>query len=473
MTAIRTDRIIAALFLLVTLTMGAQEVSEKQDLAVFRLGTYDVTVPPAILGSVDSAIQQVFINIGRFNVLGMTYRLGRGDVQAFVDKIRQYKEENIEIPEEVQMGKEFFTEADLNAILGSFIVVIPSVDYFDIEGSRSTTTTTTTRTTTAPRSTAPTKTPPPPRGTTTTTVQRDTTGEYHATLQASFTFVNIAEMRAVAQATIETHGYDDDRELAGQEAVDDLPTQLTYEVRKIEEFKLKTGILEIDGRTVIMELGRDLGVMVGDEYEIVGTRVLASGRTLETRSGLLVIREVSDEVSIAQIIYARESPQVGDQLKEYPLLGATVLPYAQVVLGTFVGSRTVILPGVRAVWNRGLFRFKPQAGVEIPIAAGGLPLVTGGLPVNLYVGGQMDLYLGRLQVNPMVSIGVGGAVPLADTDEFYLSHLGFKAAVNATFLLADKVKLSADGGFTYWTDLRSLDRDYFGPVLAVGAEIKL
>jgi hypothetical protein len=443
-----------------------QEVTVKKDIAVFALSTYDATVPAAVMGSVDAAIQGVFINLGRFNVLGMTYRLGKGDVDAFVAKIKDFKQNNVQIPEKVQMGKEFFTEADLNKIIGAFIVVIPSVTFFAVENNASTSSSSSSKASSATSavksalggSTAP----------------KDTKGSYHAKLQSSFTFVDIEKMTAFAQVNLETDGYDDNSDMAAKEAVDDIPTQLTYEIRKIETFKLKTGVVEVQGRTIIIELGRGMGVQLGDEYEIVGSRVLASGKTLSTRTGLVVIREVSDEVSIAQIIYAAPKPQVGDQLKEFPLLGATVLPYAQIMLGSVMGSENVFLPGVRAVWNRGLFRFKPQVGVQVPIGVPGLGLSGGWLPVDLYVGGEMDLYLGRLQINPMVNVGLGGAIPISSSNQdFALSHFGFSAAVNATFLLADKLKLSLDGGFAYWIDLEGLNRDYYGPLAGVGVEFKL
>jgi hypothetical protein len=230
-----------------------QDVSEKKDLAVFALSTYDADVPRDVMGSIDAAIQEVFINIGRFNVLGMTYRLGRGDVEQFIAKIKEFKEKNIQIPEKVQMGKEFFTEADLNKILGAFIVVIPTVTSFDIEGSSTSKSSTSSTDTTNVFAAAVNKAAK-------TTTTKDTTGSYHANLKASFTFVDIEKMSAIAVASIETDGYDDSGDKAAQEAVDSIPEQLTYEIRKIEEFKLKTGVVEVQGRTVILELGRDMGV---------------------------------------------------------------------------------------------------------------------------------------------------------------------------------------------------------------------
>ena len=449
----------------------AQQVSEKKDIAVFALSTYDAAVPGAVIGSVDAAIQEVFITMGRFNVLGMTYRLGRGDVDQFVAKIKEFKEKNIQIPEKVQMGKEFFTEADLNRIIGAFIVVVPSVTFFAVEGN--TTTTTTTSSSSSTTTTKPSASTSTVSSAAVTSVKKDTKGNFHARLQASVTFVDIEKMTAIAQVNVQTDGYDDDRNIAAKEAVDDIPSQLTYEVRKIEEFKLKTGVLEVNGRTVMIELGRNLGVQVGDEFEIVGSRILSSGKAFSTRTGLLVIREVSDEVSVAQVIYASPRPRIGDQLKEFPLFGATVLPYAHLVVGNVLGGPLVFLPGVRVVWNRGLFRFKPQAGVELPLNVPGLSLADGWLPLNLYVGGEMDLYLGRLQVNPMVSAGLGGVIPISGTEDFALSHVGFKAAVDLTYLIADKLKIAIDAGFTYWVDVRGFGGDYYGPFAGAGVELKL
>ena len=101
-----------------------------------------------------------------------------------------------------------------------------------------------------------------------------------------------------------------------KEALDAIPMQLTFEVRKIPEFQLKTGIIEVRGSEIIIELGRDLGLKTGDEYVIVSSEILQAGRALSREQGLVVIKEVSDEVSVAKIIYARPRPQIGDQLQE-------------------------------------------------------------------------------------------------------------------------------------------------------------
>ena len=65
----------AALLIVLVLTIGttvfSQEISEKQDLAVFKLSYYDYDIPRGALGSIDEELKAVFINIGRFRVIGM------------------------------------------------------------------------------------------------------------------------------------------------------------------------------------------------------------------------------------------------------------------------------------------------------------------------------------------------------------------------------------------------------------------
>src|SRR5690606_16352229 len=154
------------LFLAIVVSFGAaQEISQRKDIAIFALNYYGA--PPTTdtggsvelkanaktgevslklqgsgsqetdrvfqqaLGSIDSQIRQVFSGLNRFNVIGLPQRLTDGDVQAFIDTIRQFNESNAEIPEEVRFGEVAFTEADFNRLVGAFYVVIPSVIRYD------------------------------------------------------------------------------------------------------------------------------------------------------------------------------------------------------------------------------------------------------------------------------------------------------------------------------------------------------
>src|SRR6056297_2150118 len=126
----RSFFLIMVCLILLLPTIGAQEVSEKKDIAVFKLSYADYSIPNGALGLVDQSIQNVFIELGRFNIIGMNYRLQSNDINAFIDKIREMKEADVEIPEEVRLGQETFTEADFNKLVGSFIVVVPVMSYY-------------------------------------------------------------------------------------------------------------------------------------------------------------------------------------------------------------------------------------------------------------------------------------------------------------------------------------------------------
>jgi len=392
----------------------AQQVSRKKDIAVFRLSYYQWDIPDSVLGAVDEEIQGVFINLGRFNVLGLTQRLEPGDLPAFIDAIRSYREQRVEMPQEVQMGREFFTQADFERLVGSFIVVVPSVASYVLE------------------------------------VEDD--GDFHVAVKTSFSFINVEEGRAFAQAFVQTEGTERSPDGAARSALDGIAMLLTYEIRKIPEFQLRTGVLEVHGSEVILELGRDMGVKVGDEYLLVSSRVLESGKVLTSETGLLVIKEVSDEVSIGRVLYAHPRPQQGDQLREVPLLGLETTPYVHVASGLLTDRGLTALAGFRGSWARGFYNLRPIFGLEIPFIAN----IAAALPINFYGGIEYMMYLGRLSIAPMIAGGLGFAYlwylgeSVSEDQKFWLTHGGGQADLTVSYLFNKKTKLTVDIGYLLW-----------------------
>ncbi len=404
-----------------------QEVYKKKDIAVFGLSYYQWNIPPEVLGRIDEEIRNVFVNLQRFNVIGMNYRLGEVDVNRFIENIKRFKRENVEIPEKVQMGHAFFTKADMNRLMGSFIVVVPYVTYFHV---------------------GPTKV--------------NKTYRYRAVINTSFTFINVEDIKTLAVVSIKTEGYDDNPKEAVKDAIEGIPDELTYRIKKIPEFQLKTGIVEVDGWDVIIEFGRDMGVNVGDEYEIVGTRVLKSGKKFNTDKGLLIVKEVNDEVSVAHIIYSKGKVNVGDQVKEIPRFGFDTTPYFHSIIW---GNMFIPLIGFRQSMSRGFYRFRPFLGMELPFVV----IPYSGLLTNVYIGGEMNLYLGRFQFVPMVGVGVGGIVPLSG-DDFYVTHLGGFVDVTLTYLMGRDFKLNLDVGYMEWRGLSVVN--YGGVYTGIGLTFK-
>lgn len=437
--------ILLTMSLFIVTSISAQVVSERKEIAVFKLSYYRFDIPEAVLGGIDEEIRSVFINLGRFDVVGLTQRLEEGDLNEFIDKIKMYKEEQVEIPEEVQMGKEFFTKADFDSLVGSFLVVVPAVANY--------------------------------------VVAHLDTDEYQVNIKTSFSFINVEEGRTFAHAFVDTEGKDTNVDLAIKDALDAIPMQLTFEIRKIPEFQLKTGILEVRGSEIIIELGRDLGLKRGDEYVIVSGEILQSGKTLTVENGLVVIKEVSDEVSVAKIIYARPRPQIGDQLQEVPRFGMDTTPYVHYATGLMYQKNDTLLIGARQAVSRGFFGFRPLVGIEVPLIAN----IAAALPVNIYVGGEYDIYFGRFQIVPMAGLGVGMAylwyLKIADVpedDRFFLTHVGGLAGVTANYLFHKNFRFSVELGYMNWFSLIPLKvftdnltfPDYDGLFVGAGVTIK-
>jgi hypothetical protein len=442
----KSRRVVAALLLLAMAPLTfAQQVSQKKDLAVFRLSYYQWDIPDSVLGGIDEELKGVFVNIGRFNVLGMSQRLEPGDLNEFIDTIKEFKEQRAEIPDAVQMGREFFTQADFERLVGSFIVVVPSVASYVLEAKAS--------------------------------------GEFHVSVKTSFSFVNVEQGTTFAQAFVETEGTAKSPDGAAREALDGIAMQLTYEIRKIPEFQLRTGVLEVRGREVILELGRDMGIKVGDEYALVSSRVLESGKTLTSENGLLVIKKVSDEVSVGQVLYARPRPQEGDQLHEVPLLGVETTPYLHVASGlVYDPGKITGMAGIRGSVSRGFYGFRPIFALEVPFITN----IIAAIPLNLYLGGEYMMYLGRLSVAPMAALGIGGAYlwylegSATEDQKFAFTNFGFKANVAISYLFNNKMKFTADVGYLNMFSFVPLKYvndvffpDYDGLFIGAGLTIKL
>ncbi|HKJ84950.1 MAG TPA: hypothetical protein VKA06_02685, partial [Spirochaetia bacterium] len=405
-----SSRVIMAglgLFLLGASTVSAQTFSEREEIAIFRVSYYGQPSydPPSgvrveirgrrgsltvnlrgtgdpsyddlfarAIGAVDEQIRSVFINLGRFDVIGMQQRLTASSVDDFIATLSEYQADTSELPEAVLLGEQAFTERDFQELVGGFIVVVPSVSWYNL--------------------------------------RRDDSGSFQAEMQTSFTFIDVEDMRTIDQFFVETTGYDDDPAVAVREAVESLPGELSFRVRSMPQFQIMTGVLEVTGREVILEFGRNMGLEPGDEYAIVAERVLSTGHVASTETGLILIREVQEDFSYGRVLYATPRARPGDQLREVPRRGVDGGIYLDLMTD---GIDLTPLIGLRATASRGFYAWRPFAAFEIPLRG----LIANQLfPVNISVGTEWNSYFGRLRLTPSASLGVGGAVPLVDDPEY-------------------------------------------------------
>lgn len=395
--------------------LSAQEVSEVQEIAAFSLSYSDWSIPSGALGIVDQQIIEVLTNLGRFNVRGLEFRLKAEDVIEFIGMVKDVNESNMVIDEKYRLGEAVFTEADFEELVGSFIIVIPSITYYD-------------------------------------SIVEDTGNGalWEVELQTSFTFVLVKDSTTLAQFSIHTFGSGETQKSATLDAAEAISGQLEYELKNIEEFQLKSGILEVlPRRRVIIELGEDMGLAKGDEFSIVQSRTLESGHVIQDRTGLLVISEVKKDVSFGRILYNDGAASPGDQLTEVPRMGTDISVYGNVLFDIDEFNLSGGFVGVKSVLARGVYDMRPFVSFEMPLTEETLSSGWPGFPASIYLGGELMWFLGRVQIEPSIALGATGLIPINEEDTFKMTHVGIKAELAVNWMFMDSMRLFIDGGYTH------------------------
>jgi len=438
-------RIRTALFVIilaVTASASAQPViSEKQDIAIFALGYYGWNIPGQALGSIDGQIQKVFSDLGRFTILGVSQRLSSGGLEQFISAMRQSKQASFVMPEKIQFGEAFLTEAEFNRLVGAFIVVVPVVlefnSFYDTKNL-----------------------------------------QYQTNIKTNITFIDVANNGAVlAIKTLSSSGSHKTNQYESvRSAIDSIPGQLQYEIRSIPEFQINTRILSASGSTIRLQLGADMGLRKGDEYSII-QRATVEGFDDSREAGLVVIKDVGQEVSTGQVLFSSIKLGKDTQLREIPRMGSELDLYIH-----SIGSSTVssVVPGLRATASRGFYAFRPYVAVQVPLG-----LMSSFLwdlieifPVNVILGGEYVVNMGRLSVAPNAGIGLSYFVITAggsSTDTDFLSHIGFQASVRAAYLINRNLRAFVDIGYEGWLAVTDVlgNVGYEGTTVGAGVTFKL
>jgi hypothetical protein len=92
------------------------------------------------------------------------------------------------------------------------------------------------------------------------------------------------------------------------------------------------------------------------------------------------------------------------------------------------------------------------------------------------VGGEFNLYMGRLTLTPFGGVGASYAHLLvldksSSTD--WLSHIGGQAYLRASFLFTREIRAFAEAGVEYWISMDSFFNDYGGLSFGAGVAYKL
>jgi hypothetical protein len=211
-----------------------------------------------------------------------------------------------------------------------------------------------------------------------------------------------------------------------------------------------------------MQLGRDMGVQVGDEYVVVEQSEVA-GFADEREDGLLLIKNVGPQISTGTVIYAGKTLSVGAQLREVPRLGVELSPYLKYLTyfepldgWSFDASRdyttteAALAVGAKAVGSRGFYNLRPFVGVQLNLD----PNLW--FPVIAYAGGEYNIFLRRLTLTGSAALAGGANVvvklieaEVSEEDEPWFTHYGIMMDAGLSFLVSRDVKIFANVGFEY------------------------
>jgi hypothetical protein len=415
-------------------------VSEKQDIAVFALGYYGWSIPTQALASIDSQIQKVFADLGRFTIIGVSQRLSSGGLESFIDKMKQAKQKTFVMPEKYQFGEAFLTEAEFNRLVGAFIVVAPVVAEFN-------------------------------------SFYNTKSLQWETSLKTNVTFIDVAGGGSViAIKSVSSTGTDKQNQFKSiSSAIDSIPGQLQFEIRSVPQFQINTRILSTTGSKVKLQLGANMGIRKGDEYAII-QKATVEGFDDSRESGLIVIADVGQEVSTGEVLYSGMKLGKDTQLREIPRVGTELDLYLHTVGEVFV-------PGLRATASRGFYGFRPLASVQIPVSLMSSYLTWYGtpveiIPVNVLVGGEYAINMGRLSVAPNAGVGVSyyhvtSTFISSDTD--FLSHVGAEVGGRVAYLFNRNMRAFVDLGFEYWLAISDYfgNESYGGVMFGAGATFKM
>jgi len=433
-------------YLLLAALLFAQMVSEKKEIAVFRLSRSG-GVPSEIADRIDQRITAVITSFKRFNVIGMQYRLKTTDVSGFIDKIQETRETQSELPETVLSGEEAFTRADWERLTGAFLLFIPRLTAYDeniiykqimVDDKK--------------------------------TVEKF----WEVKIEGSLTIIDVSGetgQRVIPLSALRTskqYSY------AVDGVIDDLAASVHTAIKFEPEFALTSGILAVDrqANTVTIELGKDIGIKEGDEYTLQKA-VFVGGKQSWIETGFFIISEVYDNFSIGKVVYANQPVVEGDAVKEQPIRRVSFRGY---------GGITVPLTGVSAKQSREYLRIQPTFGIQAvyrshfhlsfsigyeyafqqpvsqSVALNAKPLTF--VPIGMgYIGvGVYNFYTARFNISPELQLCYAGTFvyPQTDTASKRTSRssttayqLGGRALVSAHYFITRTWTADVSAGIGY------------------------
>lgn len=379
--------------------------------------THTITEEPAELRyAIDQTILNTFLFMKRFNVSVFNEPITNENAEELIKEIQNYREQNVQLPEDVYAGKMGFTKEDWDKLINSYFAVYSSLDKYKLKIKEE-------------------------------LVDTDYDGKadkkrykYFISFELTLFITNMQTGNLVGNFHFENQGSGASIAKASRVAILGLSEELDFNLRNVKDFTLHSGIKAIDGDKVEIELGRNLGLNVGDEFVVIKTET--QGKTLkESETALLLITNVYDDYAKGKILFAKDKTAFADQVYEVPR-GPTEYKLYGNINASFNLLRQAELTGelgLSVIFTRGFYRVRPFVSSELSFSKEKLAL---GLPIRAFVGTQAgNVFIGRFQFSPELAFGAEMLVsPKKKEPDF--SALILRTTLNFSYLINRDVKMS-------------------------------
>ncbi len=424
-----------------TFVAAQPKVSEKQEVAIFAMGYYGYTIPQEALATIDVEIQKVFLDLGRFTVIGMDKRFSASAVNEFITLMKKVKQENFVLPEKYQFGEAILTEADFNKLIGAFIIAIPVVTSYNSQFNSK-------------------------------------ENQWETDIKTTVTFIDAATGNMIGIADVETSGRSKETQFKSvKSAIDGIPGILQFEIRKIPQFQNQTKVISAKFGSLTMLLGQNMGVKKGDEYAIIVSENI-EGYENEREVGLVKIKDVGTTSSEAVVLYSDIKVEKNTQLREIPRIGSEGSLYVHLMnLDDLSTNDNALAVGLKLTATRGYFGFMPYGFAQA------LFDTAKGVPIGFGFGGEFAMYLGRMEIGARAALAGSSCVLITflqeeykETDNTYFTHYGISAGAYVSWLLNRDMKIFVDAQYDYmigWvTQGYEWFRNYSGLSIGAGVTFK-
>lgn len=404
---------IFCLFFLCCAEMSVFSKTMGKDIALFKLGGEQNDLPPKIFEQIDNAILQTFQKFPGFHVIPMHQKFSTINPETFNSEILKIKEEKSSPLDEIRMDGQTFKKRDWEDLIKSYMAVVPFIAECKLLSEQT----------------------------------EDKAASFTVVLKIQFYLIAVQKNKTIASFQITTEGSGSSSETAFFDAVEIIPFYLENMVRARLDLRSKTVAAKIDGRTAVLETSTNLNIKQGDEYAVI-ERELKNGSLRSKETGLLLIKEVREENSLAEILYASPSLAEGSELKAISRLPIVFKPFFELAIPIPYkkekGADYSI--GLQIIHSRGFYRVRPMYGVafifpkrskdEIPEKTdnGETGVI---VPIQFFAGAELyNSYFGRTKITPQAAAFITFNQQGKGFRHIRTGELGLKLDVDTSWLVS-------------------------------------